>query len=81
MAELKMIGKISAVTDSETSYDNMGDIQGGFSDSELRSQIERYGTKQLLETLAYMQWQVWDTLRTINSEKDNGNKAVVSNQN
>lgn len=68
MPETKEIGSISVVTDSETSYDNIGDIQGGFDDSQLRKQIEAHGTKSLLETLAYMQWQVWDMMRTINSE-------------
>lgn len=68
MSERKKIATISVVTDSENEYDHIGDVDGGFSDDQLRYHIESHGHKGLCEQLAYMQWQVYDMMRTINSE-------------
>lgn len=70
MAETKQIGSICIVTDSETSYQNIGDVEGGFDDIQLKDHIQKHGHAGLLNSLAYMQWQVWNTVRTVNSEKD-----------
>jgi len=78
MVETKKIGTISVVTDSETPYDNIGDIFAGFDDEELKKHIENYGHFQLCEQLAYMQWQVWDKVRKINSEKSDGEIPCVA---
>lgn len=72
MAERKTLGTISVITDSETSYDNIGDVDGGFSPTELKSHIENHGHEGLCERLAYMSWQVWEALREINQEKNSG---------
>lgn len=76
MAERKTIGTVTVITDSETHYDNMGDVSGGFSEAELHNHIEQYGYEQLLSSLTYMQWQVWEAVRDINSKKDSGLVAV-----
>lgn len=72
MAERKTIGTISIITDSETSYDNIGDVDGGFSEAELKKHIMTHGHQGLCEKLTAMSWQVWNVLREINSERDNG---------
>ena len=81
MAERKTIGSISVITDSETSYDNIGDVDGGFSETELKKHIEAHGHEGLCEKLTAMSWQVWNMLREINAEKDNNEvvNAKVTN--
>jgi hypothetical protein len=74
MAETKEITRLYVVTDSETHYDNIGDIDGGLFDDEwLEQHIKSHGTEQLIEKLASMQMQVlsmkYKTLREI-SDKD-----------
>ena len=39
--------------------------------------IKEYGHTELLETLTYMQWRIWQTVRELNAAKDNG--GVASN--
>jgi hypothetical protein len=68
MAERKTIGSISIITDSETGYDNIGDVDGGFSETELKKHIETHGHEGLCEKLTSMSWQVWSVLREINAE-------------
>lgn len=71
MAETKEITRLVVVTDSETSYDNIGDIDGGYFNEEwLKRHIKSYGTKGLLEQIAYMNFQVWEMMREINREAD-----------
>ena len=77
MSEFKQLGKISVITDTEYSYEIIGEVQGGSDDAELKKHIEKYGAKSLIETLTYMQWRVWQTLRDINQEV--GNKNVSAN--
>lgn len=78
MAERKRIGSISIITDSETSYDNIGDVDGGFSDTELKRHIEAHGHEGLCEKLTAMSWQVWNTLREINAERDKSKTVTVT---
>lgn len=75
MAETKTIATLSIVTDSETSHDKIGDVCGGFDEDQLRKQIESHGHAGLCEQLTWMNWQVWDMVRTINAEKD----AAIAN--
>lgn len=70
MAERKQIGSISIITDSETSYDNIGDVDGGFSETELKRHIEVHGHEKVCAKLSYMSWQVWNMIRQINSERE-----------
>ena len=81
MAERKTIATISVITDSETSYDNIGDVGGGFSTDELKSHIEKYGHENLCAQLSYLNFQVWQTLRQVNAERNSkeGAQAVKSN--
>lgn len=55
----KEITRLVVVTDSETYYDKIGDIDGGlFDDKWLEQHIKSHGTEQLIEKLASMQMQV-----------------------
>lgn len=72
MAEKKSIATISVITDSDNGYDHIGDVDGGFSESELKKHIEAHGHEKICQHLAYLSWQVWDILRKVNSEKNKG---------
>lgn len=75
MTERKTIASISIITDSETSYDNIGDVDGGFNETELKKHIAAHGHVGLCEKLTAMSWQVFNVLREINTERDK-NQAV-----
>lgn len=71
MAETKEITRLVVVTDSETSYDNIGDIDGGhFNEEWLKRHIKAHGTNGLFQQIAYMNFQVWEMMREINREAD-----------
>lgn len=77
MAETKEITRLYVVTDSETHYDNIGDIDGGlFNDEWLKQHIKSHGTEQLIEKLASMQMQVLSMKRKIQREINDKNDAV-----
>lgn len=53
MAETKLITSIYVVTDSETYYDNIGDIDGGLIDQNwLKKHISNHGSQGLLHKLS-----------------------------
>jgi len=71
MAETKEITKLFVVTDSETSFDNIGDIDGGmFNEVWLKSYVKFHGTHRLIEKLAEMQMQVLQMKYEIINESD-----------
>ena len=70
MAERKTITTLSVITDSETSYDNIGDIDGGYFDPEwLKRYIKSHGIDKLTEQLAYMNYQIFNMLIIVNGEE------------
>jgi uncharacterized protein YrzB (UPF0473 family) len=74
MAETKEITRLYVVTDSETSYDNIGDIDGGlFNEEWLKNYIIYHGTERLIEKLARMQMQVLSTKYKILNQINNYN--------
>lgn len=71
MAETKEITKLVVVTDSETSYEDIGDIDGGGFDKEwLKKHIKAHGAEGLFEQIAWMNFQVFEALREVNKEAD-----------
>ena len=77
MAERKQITSISVITDSETSYDNIGDIDGGWIDPEwLKKHIRAHGAEGLFRVAAYINFQTFEALRAVNSE-DSGKMTAV----
>ena len=78
MAERKQIASISIITDSETPYDNIGDVDGGFDAHQLENHIRNHGHQGLCEKLTIMQWQVWAAVRQVNSEKEAASNNCVA---
>jgi hypothetical protein len=71
MAETQKITSLYVVTDSETSYDNIGDIDGGGMDKDwLKRHIKKYGADGLFKQIAWMNFQVFEALREVNFEAD-----------
>jgi hypothetical protein len=69
MAETKKITSLYVVTDSETSYDNIGDIDGGGIDKEwLKKHIKSYGADGLFKQIAWMNFQVFEAMKEVNQE-------------
>lgn len=73
MPENKLLGTISVLTDSETSYDNIGDTYGGFNEPDLTNHIKNHGIEGLSTTLSFMHTQMVEALRKVNREKENEN--------
>jgi len=70
MSERKEITRISVITDSETSYDNIGDIDGGGMDKEwLKKHIKIHGAEGLFQVAAWINFQTFEALREVNQEK------------
>ncbi len=76
MPERKNLAKIDVITDCDTGNYHIGEVDGSFSESELRDHIKRHGHQEICAHLAYLQYQVWDCLRQLNSEKDYGQAKV-----
>lgn len=80
MAETKEITRLCVVTDSETSYDNIGDIDGGmFDENWLKRHIISHGTEGLLKRLSGMICQVLNVERDYNREKSERDNVTVAN--
>jgi hypothetical protein len=76
MADFKKIGNVQVVTDCETGMYKIGEVSASFNEKELKDHIEKHGHEGLCAQLAFMQFQVWETLRTINSDKSKDEKVV-----
>ena len=74
--ETKKLTTISFVTDTDVSYYQLGEIEGSFEKEQLKDYIKRFGHEKICTQLAFLQFQVWDTLREVNSEKDFENYSV-----
>jgi len=79
-ATYKEIGKVKVVTDTETGMYKVGEVEASLDSLELRRHIKRYGHKELLANLAYMQFQVYETLRSINSESSDNEAVQATSQ-
>jgi hypothetical protein len=71
MAERKIITTISVITDCETSYDNIGDIDGGAMDKEwLKQHIESHGADGLYRVAAWINFQTFEAARELSQAKE-----------
>lgn len=77
-AQTKSLGKISYVTDTDVAYYEIGEVEGSFEKHELKDYIKRFGHEKLCSQLAYLQYQVWDALREVNSEHKKEEHAKCS---
>lgn len=71
MAERQQITSISVITDSETSYDNVGDIDGGGIDKDwLKRHIKSHGPEGLFRVAAWINFQTYEAIREVSAEKE-----------
>ncbi len=81
MSESKNVAIISVVTDSETYYDKIGDIDGGFCDVDwLEKHIVNHGSQGLLFKLAALTSTVIQTEYEIMRKKDIGNLVFTKQE-
>ena len=81
MPETKAIATITQVTDDDTGMYFIGEIDGLFQREELIRYLKSHGKKgkqELHEHLAYMQSQVIQAWRDINSEKEKQESSTIS---
>lgn len=77
MPETKQIASLSVVIDSETSYDNIGDIHASIIDETwLKHHIRAHGTHQLLAALASLNYQIIDVQLEIYQEDSKDNLPI-----
>jgi len=74
--ETKKLTTISFVTDTDVSYYQLGEVEGSFEKEQLKDYIKRFGHEKICTQLAFLQFQIWDALREINSEKGSENCSV-----
>jgi hypothetical protein len=67
-AETKKMATVEYVTDTDVGYYEIGEVQGAFQKEQLKDYIKRFGHEKLCSQLGYMQFQVWEALREVNSE-------------
>lgn len=79
MSDYRKLTDLSYIVDTENGYDKLGDIGGKFDDAELYKYIQSHGHQRVLEQLAYLQYQVIDTVRKINQETDSLNTQCCKN--
>ena len=78
-AETQKLATISFVTDTDVSYYEIGEVEGSFQKGELKDYIKRFGHEKLCSQLAFLQFQVWEALREVNSERDAGSVKSALN--
>jgi hypothetical protein len=77
-AETKKLADIGYVTDTDVSYYEIGEIEGAFEPEQLKDYIRRFGHKDLSSHLGFLQFQIWQAVREINSEISERNGAKES---
>lgn len=78
-AETQKLATVSFVTDTDVSYYEIGEVEGSFQKDELKDYIKRFGHEKLCAQLAFLQFQVWEALREVNSERDAGSVKSALN--
>lgn len=72
MPQTKTLVNITKVTDDSTGMYHVGEIDGLFQEHELREYLKRYGEigkTELINHLAFLQYQVVDMYKKINAEE------------
>lgn len=77
-ATRKQLTTVNYVTDTDVEYYSVGEVDGIFNEHELQQFIKSYGHEQLCAHLAFLQFQVWEAVRKINSEKISECKACAN---
>jgi hypothetical protein len=77
--ETQKIATVSFITDTDVSYYEIGEVEGSFQKDELKDYIKRFGHEKLCSQLAFLQFQVWEALREVNSERHAGSVKSALN--
>lgn len=70
MAEKTELGSIRVVTDCDTGIYTIGEVDGGWKTSMLKSHISKYGVESLLIRLAHMQSEAITIARDIKQQEE-----------
>lgn len=70
-AEVQKLATIGFVTDTDVSYYEIGEVEGSFQKDELKDYIKRFGHEKICSHLTFLQFQIWEALREVNSEREN----------
>lgn len=69
----KELVSIRYVSDTDNGVYQVGELEWcSFNEAVLKDYIMRFGHKDLCSALGYLQFQVWQTLREINSNNEIG---------
>lgn len=68
--ESKKLATVSYITDTDVSYYKLGEVEGAFNEEQLKEYIKTYGHEKLCSQLTYLQYQIWEIVREVNSEKN-----------
>lgn len=77
-AEVQKLATIGFVTDTDVSYYEIGEVEGSFQKDELKDYIKRFGHEKICSHLAFLQFQIWEALREVNSERENNGAKSCS---
>lgn len=79
-AETQKLATVSFVTDTDVSYYEIGEVEGSFQKDEIKDYVKKFGHEKLCSQLAFLQFQVWEALQEVNSERENvGAKSCSQN--
>ena len=72
MSEMKTLGRITVITDTENGYDRIGEVSGSFGwpPDELLYHVRKYGHAEVLDVLARMTAQVIECANAVQREKN-----------
>lgn len=73
------LATISFVTDTDVSYYEIGELEGAFTESELKDYVKRFGHEKLCSHLAFLQHQVWEAVRKVNSDRNSEEESKFYN--
>lgn len=79
MSERKKLATIDFIVDTDKSYEFIGEVDGSFNEADLKAYIKRHGIDSLCKHLSFLQFQVYNTFREINSEDSNQSAMAKSN--
>ena len=80
MAETKKITTLYVITDTEDSYNQIGDIDGGYFEEEwLKNHIKQFGADGLYRKISFMARQISNMEVKILQENDKHENNAISN--
>lgn len=75
MSERKQLATIEFIVDTDREYEFLGEVDGGFNQEALEQYISKYGINDLSKHLSYLQFQMFETYRNLNTKQENNQTA------